>query len=637
MGSISGILNLNNRPVDKEMLIRMNNLNLFRGPDRDSIWIDGNIGLGSRILFTTIESTYEQQPSVSCDGNYLIVFDGILYNRNELIGELKTKNILKNLFTDSELIVNLFALFELNALKKLNGDYSFVIWDIKDKKIICVRDHLGIQPFYYYYKKNKHFLFASQINQLLCINEIFKSPNETYIGETILNISSNDEETLYENIYRLPPANCLIVNENKIRRFRYWNIDPTYELNYKNDSEYNDNFFDLFSKSVNNCLRSNSLIGTTLSGGLDSSSVTSLANNIINNNHKNDLELSIFSLIFPELDCDESNYISDLSDHINKPIIKIEPKFEDYNWCQNDIDLHMTLPFFPNLSMCKPIYERLKEKGIRVMLTGQGGDEWLRGCYFYLSDLLILKKFDHLFKEIKTLYNHYGLIESINYLFAYLLKPSIPRKTRNELRKIINYMLGNIKKPTIPEWVNKDFETKIRLNEKINSMIDFERFRLHSHNHNYNRLHDFRRINNQEDSERFTSYYSVQDRHPFNNKELVEFCFSIPENKKINNVYTKMILRKSMKNHLPQSIQNRKTKAYFSQLILNTLIHKEFYYTINNLKIAEIGWINKKSLLNEYIRMLPYFKSNNPLCYKFMWQMGLVYSTEMWFRKIFVN
>jgi asparagine synthase (glutamine-hydrolysing) len=637
MGSISGIFKLNNQPVNEKILKTMLEVSTPRGPDREGLWFKDNIGLASRILFTTNESTLENQPAFSLDQKYIIVFDGIIYNRDELIYELSRKNIIKDLFTDSELIVNLFSVIKLDVLNKLIGDYSYVIWDISDKKLICVRDHIGAVPFHYCYEKNKHFIFASQINQLLCTNEVDEIPNETFIGETLLNSSSSDEETLFKNIFRLPPAHCLIVYENKIKRFKYWDIDPTYEIKYRDDNEYTDHFFELFSKSVKNCLRSNYPVGSMASGGLDSSSVTSIANDLIKINHKNVSDLTIFSLIFPDLDCDESNYISDLSDYINRPFIKVEPKIEDYGWCEEDVDLHLVLPFFPNLNMCKPIYNRAKAHGIKVMLTGQGGDEWTRGCYFYLSDLMISRKFDYLYKELSSLYKIYGMGDLTIILFRYLLKPSIPSKIRKSLRAIINKILRNAGNPLVPEWINEEFATRIKLKERLNSIINIERFRAHSQNYNYNVLHDFTKIINQEDMERFSSSYSIQDRHPFNNKDLMEFCFSLPENQKISSFVTKSILRKSIKNHLPHSIQTRKTKAFFSQLLLNTLTNKNFCNAIGNLKIANIGWINKNKLFNEYKKMLPYFKTNNPICYKFMWQLSLVYSLDMWYKKIYNN
>nr|NIT14032.1 asparagine synthetase B [Candidatus Dadabacteria bacterium] len=122
MGSICGIFNFNNKPADPGLLYRINNIYPNRGPDRHFEWVDGNVGLGSRILFTTIESTKEQQPASSCDGNYLIVFDGILYNRTELISELINNQIHTDVYTDSEIIVNLYSLYGLKCLNNLNGD-----------------------------------------------------------------------------------------------------------------------------------------------------------------------------------------------------------------------------------------------------------------------------------------------------------------------------------------------------------------------------------------------------------------------------------------------------------------------------------------------------------------------------------
>jgi asparagine synthase (glutamine-hydrolysing) len=439
------------------------------------------------------------------------------------------------------------------------------------------------------------------------------------------------EETLYKNVFRLPPANYLIVDKDRIYKNKYWDIKPSAIIQYKTDAEYSEHFFSIFKSSVLNCMRSNNNVGLYLSGGLDSSSVLGLVQSHSLEKQFNGPEIEIFSLIFPGMQCDESNYINDVANMWVKDVHEITPELSDYSWRTEDIRNHMDFPDYPNGSMMKPLMKLAGDMDIRVMLTGLGGDEWFTGKNTYLVDILAKMDIELLQKELKYLYSNYDFRTMFNTVLNHMIRPLIPHHIKQITRASLNKLKG---KQNFAEWINEEFAEKVDLKDRLKSDTKDKRFKIASQKQLYNTLHNSSRINNLEAEERLSSSFGLEERHPFYNKALIEFSFSLPEQQRIQKFLTKHILRSSMKDFLPVSVVNRVDKTHFNDIVYKALASDDVIETLQNLKIASIGWVDKDIVINNYNMMVKLYNRKDYSYYKYIFPLCSVYGMELWYRTI---
>src|SRR6267142_6895205 len=278
MSAILGIYYLDSRPVDRMDLDRMIETLAHRGSDGSGVWNDKSVGLGHRMLWTTPESLHERLP-LAKDG-LTITADARIDNRDELINLLRLPPRPSESISDSELILAAYELWGEHCPEKLLGDFAFAIWDSRKQLLFCARDHFGVKPFYYY-SSDKVFTFATEIKALLRLPEVPRQLNETKIAAHLTSIDIDKEITLYRDILRLPPAHSIKVNREGIRVQSYWSLDPSRSQVMRSDEEYAEAFRELFTEAVRCRLRSAFPLGFMLSGGLDSSSVTCVARNLL--------------------------------------------------------------------------------------------------------------------------------------------------------------------------------------------------------------------------------------------------------------------------------------------------------------------------------------------------------------------
>ena len=219
MSGIAGIYNRDGRDINPELLSRMTDAIAQRGLDGSGKWINGPVGLGHQMLWTTPESTLEKQPLCDDTATRCLTFDGRIDNRKELRTSLKTQGVMLRTDTDAEIVLRAYECWGSACPNRILGDFAFAVWDAPHRRLFCARDILGMRPFYYY-ADNHAFLFASELQQLLQIPSIPREPNEGMIGEYLVSAVNNKNETLYKGIFRLPPAHFLIITPDRIQRVR---------------------------------------------------------------------------------------------------------------------------------------------------------------------------------------------------------------------------------------------------------------------------------------------------------------------------------------------------------------------------------------------------------------------------------
>tara|TARA_Y100001954_G_scaffold236813_1_gene298576 strand:- start:1028 stop:2857 length:1830 start_codon:yes stop_codon:yes gene_type:complete len=606
MCGIAGLIDFKN-----EENINENNLRLMmkkikhRGPDDEGIYKDKNIALGHVRLSILDLSKAGHQPMFCNDKRYVITFNGEIYNYIELKQELKNIGYVFYSMTDTEVILAAYKEWGKDCLKKFNGDWAFVIYDTKKKEVFGARDRFGIKPFYYY-KKNSNIIFASELKAIIPLIKN-KSVNEKLIYEYLFyNRTDHSNETFFKDVYKLKHGHYFTISENNFCEHKW------YELRKNLSNDNNINFKDyrkVLQDAVKIRLRSDVPVGVSLSGGIDSSAITSI---VFHDFGKKNLHT--FSAIY------EKGTWADESDFIN-------------SYKNNLKNMHFTSPnaqtFFNDfknfiIAQGEPIssigpYAQFKvmqiaKKEVTVTLDGQGADEQLAGYHYffgsYYKELISNFNLVTLIKEVFIYIYKHKSIESIKFLIYYLLPSFLKRKVGENLNSYINNSFAE--KWNKQSTLEKDLFNPKSLNE---SLIDHFEYKLE----HLLKWDDLNSMN-----------FSVESRVPFLDHNVVETTLPLISKLKIYKAETKYILREAVKDILPPKIYSRKDKKGFSTPSDEWFRSDKFQIYINEMlnskSFAKRGIFDVDKCKTDYIRHI----NGDINITKYIWQW---INLEVWFKK----
>ncbi|MFA5743343.1 MAG: asparagine synthase (glutamine-hydrolyzing) [Candidatus Nanoarchaeia archaeon] len=519
----------------------INNMNLslkHRGPNGKGIYVDKNVSLGQVRLSILDLSNAGKQPMNYKHKNIEleIVFNGEIYNYVEIKDELLKKGYLFKSNSDTEVITAAYIEYGEECVKKFNGMWAFVIYDKNKKLLFCSRDRFGVKPFYYYFK-DKKFIFSSELKGILehkqCNINRFENINKKALDLYFTLGFIPSPYTIYNSVFKLSQGNNLIfdIKKNNIVIKKFYDL-PKYKP-IKNKNQLLNEGKSLLENAVKIRMRSDVPIGAFLSGGLDSSSVVGLMRNFTELK-----KLNTFSIGF-ENEFDETKYIN-----IVKNFYKT--KHHNYSFKNNDFEkwidkftFHFDEPFadyslFPTFQVSE-----LAKKKVTVVLSGDGGDEIFGGYNIYKAPLIInlLKIIPiNLRKKLEKIIN----IKKIKNM----IQKSIEKKEDFYSNKFDNenYMY----------WTSKNL--RYCLKKADNNLVEA----LRIYDILFNTLGD----NYCTKVDRASMAYAIEVRSPFLDYRLIEYSQKIPSRLKVNFNQTKIFMRELVKDIVPKEIINLKKHGF---------------------------------------------------------------------------
>lgn len=558
MCGIAGIISRDPNAVTVDRLRKMTDIIQHRGPDGEGQWIsnNGNVGLGHRRL-SIIDLSHNGDQPMHYLSRYTIVFNGEIYNYVELKITLLKQGYKFRTESDTEVLMALYDRDKEDCLTLLDGMFAFVIYDKNLNEIFAARDRFGEKPFFYSYEEGNHFLFGSEMKCLWAagINkEINFSMMFNYLSYGEVENQKNHAETFYKNCTRLPHSHYLKLSVDTC----HLTIKKYYDIDFKtidhsiSETEAQEKFRELFYSSVNRRLRSDVTVGSSLSGGLDSSLVVCVIDELKKGTTQ---KQETFSAVFPGFIKDERKYIDYVLNKIN-----VSPHFitPDDGKLIDELDnlfYYQEEPFGSASIYVQYCVMRLaKENNVTVLLDGQGADEYLAGYYDYYTTF---------FNELRSNDRKKYRIELVNY--KQLHKENHINREMNSLKNYVRYAMPGVIKPA------RDFFNYYQQKRSPFFSPDFyEQNRKNSSAPEY----DSKTLNEAlyrsifegglqtllRYADRNSMAQSREVRLPFLNNELVEFVFSLPTHFKIQDGWTKWIMRSAFKNVLPEEIAWRKNK-----------------------------------------------------------------------------
>ncbi|MEW6544778.1 MAG: asparagine synthase (glutamine-hydrolyzing) [Nitrospirota bacterium] len=616
MSGIAGILHRDGQPVNRADLWRLTDCLAHRGPDGHGHWINGPVGLGHVLLQTTPESSHERQPWSDESGRLCLTLDGRVDNRDELQGALEGAGATFRNETDAELVLRAYECWGEGCAKRIIGDFAFAIWDEPSQRLFCARDHIGIRPFYYFLS-GRLFLFGSEPHLILRHPDVHPEPNEGMIGEYLANQVTSQEETLFRGVLRLPPAHYLIVTPRSVRKTRYWDADPSNELHYRADAEYAEHFLSVFGEAVRCRLRSRTPVGADLSGGLDSSSVVGLVQSLVRRGAVLDKGFEAFSLVFPGTACDESPYIDAVVERWGLRANKLLPEFADADAIALQIRRHLDFPDYPNQTMSNPLSALAREKGIAVVLTGIGGDDWLGSGFPPHADLLRSGRWLALIRQLRQDPQGLGLMQNLQELLAIVLPAWVLRPYRWAVRR-----------DGLPPWIDGGFARRVDLADRLRAPSPAGPFTSYAQRDIFLSLRSGEHTLSCELVDRSAARFGLENRHPFNDRRFIEFVLSLPQTQRQRDGRIKFIMRQAMRDLLPDLVRERQTKAEFSPVFLRafeTLGGRQFFAS---LSAVTQGWVCKETVCRMYEETLRASADDEGIPH--VWPLWMIAGMDLW-------
>jgi asparagine synthase (glutamine-hydrolysing) len=618
MCGICGKINYDlEKPVDHNLVSRMTEAMIHRGPDQSGYFMEKNVGLGHRRL-NIIDLSTGQQPMSNEDDNLWIIYNGEIYNYQYLRDDLLQRGHIFKTKSDTEVILHLYEEYGTTCLQKLRGMFAFAIYDKRDRSLFIARDRVGIKPVYYAYG-DCCLVFASEIKSIIEEPTVDKSVNYEGIYNFLSYSYTPGPDTVFKNIHKLQPGHYLIQRNGKTTIEQYWDIDEFYMTDMEKKGRIEDELEKLLEETINKHMISDVPVGFLLSGGIDSTTTLSF----YTDKQKSDVKTFTIGFESDQFE-DERKYARMAAnkfgvDHYETTINEGDffDFFPKYLW-------HMEEPIFEPPAISLYYVSKMASEHVKVLLSGEGGDEAFAGYQTY-RNLVWLER-------IKR------LVGSSNGHMSKMISKMIPPKYRPLLNiPLDEYYFSRSASPAslfIKEsdsLYSNPFHEQILLTgnpytkyaQAMNGVSDLKRM-LYIDTKTW--LPD--RLLTKAD--KMTMANSVELRVPMLDHVLLEFAAGLPDRLKLHGVNTKYILKKVASKRIPKEIITRK-KAGFPTPFSKWLKNKEdlVLNILTDPKTLNRGYFDNDKL-NEMI-LNPWRKdgSNSMIIFNLL-------TLEIWHRE-FVN
>ncbi|HEX7071614.1 MAG TPA: lasso peptide isopeptide bond-forming cyclase [Rhodothermales bacterium] len=576
MSGIAGIFHLSGRPVDPTQLESMTDAIAHRGPHGQGHWVDGPIGLGHVLLRTVPEARFESQPLNSEDERFVVVLDGRIDNREELVEALDLpRRMLRE--PDVVLVGEAYRKWGTSIAKHLLGDFALAIWDREARQLFLARDHFGIRPLFYVHEPGRLFAFASEVKALRAAGLASNRLDSLKIAQfLLLPVDVDPVSTYYSEVSNLLPAHQLVIGRDatEVRQEQYWALDPTKEARLGSDDEYIARFRELFDQAVRCRLRSATPVGAMMSGGLDSTAIACVASRQLAEKGE---PVRTYSAVFDNIP--EANERKWIESTLQQYGDGMQPTFfaadqtsplsssETLTWYMDRANegINSYIPF--------ELYRRAGEDGVLVMLDGFDGDTTVSHGDAYYLELLWSWRWLELLRDIrasvevnggsrkdwlrvyrgwiKFYLRHQPLLQG--FLTLWRRRSGTEEAGQDDALRIKNE--GGAWRGT--SWRKILSSAFARHIDPFVQPPDAETMWTRERDHHYMNLTRPLMESALRSFDAKAAAAGIEARYPFYDVRLVEYCLSLPGRFKRREGFSRWIMRTAMEGILPKDVQWR--------------------------------------------------------------------------------
>ena len=571
MCGIVGVLNLHEpQPVPELVMRQMLGMIRHRGPDEFGIYRDEWVNLGNARL-SIIDLSGGQQPISNEDGTLWIVFNGEIFNYQELRPDLEKRGHRFKTNCDTEVILHLYEEYGADCLNFLNGQFAIAIWDTRNQRLFMARDRLGVRPLFYTVR-NGQLIFGSEIKTILANPEVSTEIDPASLSQVFTFWSPQIPNTIFKDIFTLPPGHYLIAQRGHLTIEPYWELDFTTDTHStRSPQDYLDEFEQLLIDATLVRLRADVPVGAYLSGGLDSSTTTAIIRQYTQN------PLDTFSIAFSDPDFDESEFQRRMAGILGTDHQVVYCTHADIGTVFPEVIWHTETPMLRTAPAPMFLLSRLvHDHHLKVVITGEGADEFLGGYDIFKE--MVIRRFwaknpdskwrptllRRLYPEISRLGNNEAFLTSF---FKKQLRETDMPFYSHFLRWSNGARLQRLLQHQPEQSITEIAESVVPLPDRFNQWSPLAKAQ-------YLEITTFLSpylLCSQGD--RVAMANSVEGRFPFLDYRVVEFCNRLPSNLKLKGLNEKWLLRQLASKLLPADIWQRRKRPYRAP------IHRSFFHS----------------------------------------------------------
>ncbi|MCB9556656.1 MAG: hypothetical protein H6707_11180 [Deltaproteobacteria bacterium] len=550
-----------------------------------------------------------------CHGSLAMLGARIWHDRSgrRLVGELRIDNrrellatlALADTTSDGALVLAAYQRWESDFARKLRGDFAFALYDHPQRRMVCVRDRFGVRPLVYHHRPGNSFICAAEVKGLLSLSEIEQRLDEERVLDFLVRHSDDRTRTFYRDITRLAPGHQLTVDRDGLRARSYYCLpdDDRATAGLQRGEDFAEAFNEVFRRAVARRIDQPGPYATALSGGLDSSSVTCIAGELL---AARGAPLTPVSVVFPRVQrCDESHYIQAVRHH--QRLTQGELIAGDQLSLLEAMERMFTVCDQPIEAINQFIYDAICRKagqtGAAVLLDGVEGDATVSHGMARLSELLASGRLFTLGREVAALRRR-GWHRSSRAVLRQAVLPFVP----HSLRKLRAHWRGDT-----AEWDMLNSHSKARLGR-------IERFSLAPAQRDERAAHRAAIDNwgtgyRLEIADQLARASGLQAQHPFFDQDLVEFCLALPAEQKLSGGWTRSVMRRGLASALPLPIRTRAHKTSLVHNVRHTLLGRDrprLEATLFGEEMPELSrFVDKTRLREAYLRYLSHGRTTD--------------------------
>lgn len=550
--------------AEQEVLSGMVDRLRHRGPDEQGYFLDGLVGLGQcRLSIIDLESG--KQPLFNEDRSVAVILNGEIFNYLELRDMLETRGHRFYTKSDTEVLVHCYEEFGLDFLSVLNGQFALALWDESERRLVLARDRLGIRPLFYSRLQDGSIVFASEIKALLAHPQIQARIDPAGVEQVFTTWVTIPPRTVFESIYELPPASIMVVTPEKAVTKRYWKLSfPLCEqLEERPLDYYCQRLEELLDNAVALRLRADVPVASYLSGGIDSAIISTIAKRYYNSG------LRTFSVMFSDPHYDERTYQYEMVKHLDTRHVSVDVDIAKIGANFADVVYYAEKPLVRTAPA--PLFllsELVRKHNIKVVLTGEGADEFFGGYNIFKEDkirrfwaespksrirpLLLLSLYPYIDKDPRTgsfwqMFFKRGLSETGDIFYSHRIR-------WHNTSSIQLYFNDQFRESFSPERVMGEVEAFMGQDitgwhplcraQYLEAMLFMSGYLLSSQ------------------GDRMMMGHSVEGRFPFLDHRVVEFSTAIPPKYKMRVLNEKYILKQAFRHMIPHTVLNREKQPY---------------------------------------------------------------------------
>jgi asparagine synthase (glutamine-hydrolysing) len=585
MSGIGAIFNFDDAPVNAEQLQMFSESLSSHGPDGTSLFRSSNVGMCFSALHTTRESWLEKQPLVTNDGDVLVM-DGILFNRKELIELLQIAPDEDR--TDAGIVIAGLRKQGAGFLSKIVGHFALAHYDRRSRSLLLARDPFGVRPLFYHRNKNE-LSVASDLGALIRISGKQPELDHDFVCTYIVTIPEVGK-TPIRDFYPVEPAHMIIARNGQLISSRFWRPETLKDIVYGTDAEYEEHCRHLMVEGTRQCLRTDDRpIWITLSGGLDSSTVVCLANQLIKSGQAEAKEFQTFSIVYEEArSSDERRFMRVVEELVGQTGFHL---VDDPHWLAIPSPKESFLRV-PTPLLCVPgrqdrLRDEMVQHGARVVLNGLGGDQVFWNIPMpspELTKLLVDVNLRALHRRTQVWSRTFNK-PYLHTLWKMALLPFMP----DAIRALSQSKL------LVPFWLDRTFARKMRLRERTLLPRDPYGFddpakRIQSTG--------FQQLIRLTASGGYAERDGIELRSPLLYQPLVEFALTIPFEQKLRPGEVRSLMRRALRNDLPEKVLYRPGKGEISEAMHKGLLRHSSRVDslLADPLVCSLGYVDRERL-----------------------------------------